>query len=95
MHEVFEWTMRALGLLSDLIQRLSIFVRTLQRFVMRGGDGDYFLDQTDDMAIQALHCINKHLAALSDQKETLRSLRSGCTQAAKIVSTSIKVCVGY
>ncbi|KAF2441215.1 hypothetical protein P171DRAFT_488774 [Karstenula rhodostoma CBS 690.94] len=86
MHEVFEWNMRALGLLSDLVQRLAIVVETIHRFLIPGGDGDYFLDLTDDSAIQALHCIDKHLSSLSEQKDTLRSLSSGCTQATKIIS---------
>lgn len=86
MNEVFEWTMRALGLLNDLVQHLTIVVETIQNFFMSGGDIDYFQDLTHGLAIQALHCIKKHLSTLSEQRETLRSLRSACTQAAKIVS---------
>lgn len=79
--------MRALGLFRDLSRRLVVVVQTLRGFLKPGGDSDYFVDLTDDLTNATMHRIKKHLSVLSEQRETLLSLKSGCTQAAEIVSS--------
>jgi len=94
LKETFDYTLKAIDLLSKLVAVLEKTIKAWQRFSSENGDIGYFLriNSTPDSDVsqrcvrESLVGINKSFETLEDLQQTLISLKKSCDDSAQAVS---------